>query len=127
MTFEASDDWDLAAAIQGNQPGITVKQIADVLAVVYGEHDESSYYWVLRLTDGTVGMLQGWHDYTGWDCRSDATWTPAPTPEAAAELASDDNNRPVKGFLREQLAGVPPEKSAYQIAMERMGFPKDVS
>lgn len=80
--YRRGDDWDLEAAIIHNETGITVEQVAEALAAVYGEHDESNCFWVLRLTDGTVGMLQ--------------------------------------------LQGVPPEKSAYQVVMARMGFPKAV-
>lgn len=119
--YQQGSDYDLEAALQYNETGITLEQVAEVLAVVYGEHDDSDYFWVLQMADGAVGLLQGHHDYTGWDCQSSALWTPAKSPDAAVALAFDEYaGRPVREFLAEQLQGVLPEMSAHQIMMERM-------
>lgn len=85
-------DWDLHACLQYNpQDGFMVADIAMVLAVVEGENDERDWRWVLELIDGRIVYLQGWCDYTGWDCQSDAFHKLADTPRAAAEFALPEN------------------------------------
>mgnify|MGYP001559087761 FL=1 len=122
--YVRGDDWDLEAALEENpECGAVLDDVMAVLAVVYGEHDESDYYWILRLKDGRYGLLQGRHDYSGWDCQSYAQFTRCLTPADAVEIIDEaEDTRPIKSFLHEQLNGVPPEKSAHQMAAERMGF-----
>ena len=60
-------DYDLKACLEYNDTGITESQVGEVLAYVPGGHDESDYFWVLELKDGTIGLLRGGCDYTGWD------------------------------------------------------------
>lgn len=134
MTYEMGSDYDLESAMY-RDAGITIGQVADVLAAVYGDGDGCGYFWVLRLTDGAVGLLAGWHDFTGWDCQGGSKWFPAPDAEAAVALVGTPEvaefanvaDRPVREVLTEQLQGVPPQKSGYQVAFERMGFPKDAT
>lgn len=51
--------------------------VAEVLAFAVEGYDsgEPSFYATVRLSDGRFAALEAWHDYTGWDCRSGATWT----------------------------------------------------
>ncbi len=35
----------------------------------------ADFIWVARLKDGTNWLIEGWHDSTGWDCQSNATYT----------------------------------------------------
>lgn len=44
--------------------------VAEVIAAVNGENDESSWVGVFRLNDGRFLVAQGSCDYTGWDCRA---------------------------------------------------------
>ncbi len=60
-------DYDLEACLQYNNPGITVDDIRQVLAVVEGERDGPAWHWVLWLNNGRYGYLRGSCDYTGWD------------------------------------------------------------
>lgn len=43
--------------------------VAEVIAAVNGEHDESDWVGVFRLKDGRFAVCYGSCDYTGWDCR----------------------------------------------------------
>lgn len=61
-------DGDLIGCLNYNsQEGFDLPDIAEVLAVVEGEHDGASWHWILKLNNGTFAYLVGGCDYTGWD------------------------------------------------------------
>lgn len=72
--FPKEDDYDLRACLGYNAPGIEYDDIAEILHCKIGEPDSENWVWDLRLKDGTVGVLTGGCDYTGWDCQSWAEW-----------------------------------------------------
>lgn len=82
--------YDLSACLTYNDIGIKEEDIASVLAEWEGEHDGDDYRWVVALKDGRYGFIQGWCDYTGWDCQSGGSIEFAATPEEAAHFASGE-------------------------------------
>ena len=79
-------DWDLKSCLDYNpQDGWGLDDIANVLAVVEGEHDGKDWHWLIRLNDERHVKLVGGCDYTGWDCRSDAdSWIAYSAEDALA-------------------------------------------
>lgn len=47
--------------------GFKYNDVKKVFACIEGERDQSPWYWILQLKDGTCGLLKGDCDYTGWD------------------------------------------------------------
>jgi len=102
-------DSDLNSAINFNQSGLAVDEIQGVLAAVYGENDEADWYWVIKKKDGTWGLGVGGCDYTGWDCQSDFSFTPASSMKAAVELAPEvelSRGRKIRAALKSQILGL---------------------
>lgn len=64
-------DYDLAACLAYNPQKFTTDDIIKVLAVWEGEREVEDWRWIIELTYGFI-FLQGWCDYTGWDCQSGA-------------------------------------------------------
>ena len=97
-------DHDLFTCLKENPQPFTIDDIAKVLAVHEGANDGDDWRWVLSLNDGRFVFLQGWCDYTGWDCQSDASSAFADTPEGAAkEALNHENSQPVYESLVAQL------------------------
>jgi hypothetical protein len=64
------DDYDILAgwALVDIEP-------ADVKEIIHyreGENDDSSWLFVLEMTDGRFAYVSAWCDYTGWGCRDGA-------------------------------------------------------
>ncbi len=84
-------DYDLSACLEYNSPDLTIDDIEMVLAVWEGEKDEDDWRWIIRKTDGSVILLVGGCDYTGWDCRSGAQSFPAASvTDALYQVATED-------------------------------------
>ncbi len=83
------DDYDLTACLECNPKyindncqetdlGFGIEDIAEIVAVWEGEHDEHNWIWILRLKKENLPnpnapqfvWLEAGCDYTGWDCRS---------------------------------------------------------
>ena len=86
------DDWDLEACLDYNDVGLSKSDIREILAVWEGENDGDDWRWIVRLADDQFAFIQGWCDYTGWDCQSGATAVRADTPEDAARYALGEQN-----------------------------------
>jgi hypothetical protein len=80
-------DWDLDACLDNNDIGISPSDITAILAVWEGENDEDDWRWIVQLTDGQFALIQGWCDYTGWDCQSGARVHRGDSPEDAIAAA----------------------------------------
>ncbi len=64
-------DWDLEAALQHNiGEGLELDDIARAVCVKEGANDEENWIWYVQTNDGRVAEIDGWCDYTGWDCQS---------------------------------------------------------
>ncbi len=74
-------DSNLQSALSNNHPGPSA-EIKRVLAVIEGERDGAHWHWIVELEDGTFAYLNGWCDYTGWDCHSGLDVFEEPTLEA---------------------------------------------
>ena len=83
------DDYDLTACLEYNPESFIgsdvgtdlcfgIEDIAEILAVWEGTHDEEDWVWILRRKEESLPnprapkfiWLQAGCDYTGWDCRS---------------------------------------------------------
>lgn len=88
-------DYDLYTCLEYNpQEGYTVDDIDRVLAVYEGENDGYSWRWILKLkrTRNKYVFLQGWCDYTGWECQSSAFSEFESTALKAAQHALDQSS-----------------------------------
>lgn len=64
---------DLMGALENNYiAGLTQQDIEGIILEVPGANDEYHWWWVVMLTTGEFVMINGWCDYTGWDCQSGA-------------------------------------------------------
>jgi hypothetical protein len=110
VSERAWDDYDLAACLRENPDvGVTPEGITAILAVWEGANDEDSWRWIVALTDGRFALIEGWCDYTGWDCASGAFIGFADSAEAALDLVGniggwrDDTDVAAKESLTNQL------------------------
>lgn len=94
-------DYDLSACLEYNpQKDFKAEDISAVVAVVEGEHDESSWHWVVRLRGKRFALIVGSCDYTGWDCQSSAESIITNTAIQAAKL---DGSPAARYELLEQI------------------------
>lgn len=68
-------DWDLVSAFTYNDVAYEGQQYSldNVESVLYKEKNKvhgTSCEWLVKLCDGRYAALEGWCDYTGWDCGS---------------------------------------------------------
>lgn len=74
--FPNQDADQLAYACEYNGLGpVDGHRITGLVMVQQGERDEGSWIWHVTLDDGATWTLEGWCDYTGWDCQSGTDWT----------------------------------------------------
>ncbi len=103
------DNYDLQACLEENpQDAFTANDIKIVLAVWEGENEADSWRWIFQLNSDKYVLLEGWCDYTGWDCQSGAFHVVCDSPNDALEYwASGDDlfdfNDLVYSSLKEQL------------------------
>jgi hypothetical protein len=76
-------DYDLFACMENNDFPFDMEDIARMIAVSEGENDGESWRWVVQLKDGRYVFIEGWCDYTGWDCQSGASVTFSETAKSA--------------------------------------------
>ena len=88
MSEQVWEDYDLSACLEENpKVGITPVDVAAILAVWEGENDGDDWRWIVQLTDGQFAFIQGWCDYTGWDCQSNARAFRADSVDQAIDAA----------------------------------------
>lgn len=63
---------DIKYAFENNGLADKLDIIDIIVAEVCGANDEDSWYWIMKMKDGTFAWAKGSCDYTGWDCRSSA-------------------------------------------------------
>lgn len=100
-----SDHYDLAAAIEYNY--VKVPENFTVLAEVLSEHhDEGEYFWLIQDNkSNNFFIINGAHDYTGWDCQSGASISEPFQDLAQLQLyiqEFDNQNRPVRELVLAQ-------------------------
>lgn len=89
-TAEETWGWNFVACLEYNPPAeFAATDVVSVIAIK-AEGDgvneglgEGEYEWRVTLADGREFLIVAWHDYTGWDCQSDASYTLI-APEAAS-------------------------------------------
>lgn len=75
VRFPGEDGHDLALAMEYNDRGpLVTAGIVRLLCAKEGQRDAESWVWVMDLDDGSTWWLEGWCDYTGWDCQSGVSW-----------------------------------------------------
>lgn len=79
------------------------KEIKNVLAQVPGEADGFNWHWIVEMNDGTFFYVTGGCDYSGWGCQDWGEAKEASSPLEAAELTVNDEYRPEKKSIRQQL------------------------
>jgi len=91
----AGVDNDVESALKYNpQDGFKVTDIKKVWAAVnnYEKSDYPDYVWIIEFfkptgpSEETFALLQGWHDYSGWDCQSGVNVDFTSTPRQAVGL-----------------------------------------
>lgn len=92
---------DLSAAISQNS--VPVPEEFRVRAEILSDcHDEGEYFWLIEDRKGLFYVIDGSHDYTGWDCQSDARISKGfkSLDDLHLHVAAKDNqNRPVRQML----------------------------
>lgn len=61
----------LPTALTYNPQDWTLWDVAALPVAIDDGTDEPNYTYVVGLKDGRWAAVRGWHDYTGWDCKSD--------------------------------------------------------
>lgn len=89
-------------------------EVREVSLSLDSGEDEPSFTWIVGLADGRWLAVRGWHDYTGWDCRSALTTETYATEEAAFRTLVDWEREQLQGATESWLAPtggfeVPPE------------------
>lgn len=95
-------DYDLTACLENNpQDNFELNDIVRVLAVWEGEHDGDHWRWIIE-TKTNYLYLNGWCDYTGWDCQSGAYYVES---HSLTELLNGlgDEDEAVIAELKRQL------------------------
>lgn len=59
---------------------------------------EPTFYALIKLKSGEWAALEAWHDYTGWDCRSGASFHVAPDRDTAIRLGFGEDARRALGL-----------------------------
>ena len=83
--FPDVDAYDFAQAVQlaGYEPGED-RKIEKIIMLQQGCNDGPHWVWAVYFErkedawygpDNDLWILNGWCDYTGWDCRAGADWT----------------------------------------------------
>ena len=108
---EKGVDYNLLACLEYNpQETFKSEDIKKVVAVHEGENDAEDWIWIIELRPPTTyAFLQGWCDYTGWDCQSDAISLLGATPlialEAGMIMAQEEWHRIVSPYGRSKYIG----------------------
>lgn len=73
----------------------TLEEVVKVHAMAVKNYadGEPTYYALIELTGGRWAAVEGWHDYTGWDCQAGCTWNVASTRDDAWLLGFGDEAR----------------------------------
>ena len=105
---------DLYYAIEYNPPEQFSKEdILEIVAEVVGENDEFSWWWVIKMKNKKYFLLEGWCDYTGWDCQSGINEYGYFNTALKAGLASPEkcgySNRAIRKNLVGQIKGKYPK------------------
>lgn len=74
--FPGQDTYDFSTCVEyhiGRE--VFDAGIVSLVCKQFGENDGSNWIWEVGLADGRTIQIEGWCDYTGWDCQSGATVT----------------------------------------------------
>ena len=58
---------------EGPLDAVTLDDVEEVIAASAGENESASWLCIVRLRDRRFVFLDAWCDYTGWDCRGNAS------------------------------------------------------
>lgn len=99
------ENYNFGACIQYNN--IKVPERYQVLAEILSDHhDEGEYFWLIQDLDSkNFYIIQGSHDYTGWDCQCSGGITEGFSDLAQLQLfvcEYDNQNRPVRQLILDQ-------------------------
>jgi len=127
MRDSLNENDDIWSALDYNTPRtFQIGEIESIEAEVPGANDELSWWWVLRLANDRYVLLEGWCDYTGWDCQSGIVeYGIVETALEAAKLAPEAENgwkddREIRKNLSNQLLGEQPFGT--EIKIRRVGY-----
>lgn len=87
----------LAYACYYHPTTLDIETVATVHRYWTDGADEPAFAWAVEMDDGTFAFVSGWHDFTGWDCRSGLEVFPAASLAEAIRLAPDDPRREWEG------------------------------
>lgn len=65
---------DLGYALTYHGAPLKDEEILSVEMIREGYNDGPSWFWEITFSNRQVFILEGWCDYTGWDCQSGTTW-----------------------------------------------------
>lgn len=92
QAFEYADAVPIVGATCA--PGrFTREDVAEILAIEDGVHDEESWIGLFRLNDGRFAYLEAGCDYTGWDCQASGSAQVADTMEQLVRFGVGQDSR----------------------------------
>jgi hypothetical protein len=95
------------AGYTGSCTKVTREDVAVILAMSDGENDGANWLGAFQLKDGRYLYVEGWCDYTGWDCQSSGSSWVADTFDRLWHFGLTENARDRLGdALILHLAGV---------------------
>ena len=76
--FPGQEASDFAYAINYNSADVpaslTGLEVSSLSCIQIGANDYESWIWEVTMADGSRWRVEGWCDYTGWDCQSGTEW-----------------------------------------------------
>jgi hypothetical protein len=69
------------------------ENVAEIIAMIDGENDESDWVGLFRMNDGRFLAVVASCDYTGWDCQASNTMTVAATLGEVIRFGLDSRGR----------------------------------
>ncbi len=109
-----AQDSDFREALPLADAPFHADDVTQMHACVAGENEEYHWYWVVRVGMHDAArwyLVEGWCDYTGWDCRAGAD---VDGPHLSALMAAnkapvlDSRDRPIIANLMNQIVGKQP-------------------
>ena len=72
--YPNEETWDFGYAVQYHEHPDVSSGIKNLKCLQVGWNDGDNWIWDVELGNGEKYRVEGWCDYTGWDCRSGSTW-----------------------------------------------------
>lgn len=97
MSTVLEENYDLKAACRYND--IKSDDIKGIKLEILGQNDGPGWHWIVE-TESGFAYIEGWCDYTGWDCQSSANRYDAVSLQEALQLVAEEERRIFEDMLK---------------------------